>query len=208
MFHCSFDGSDEESQNQSKPSFERGDFYSDPLEEFLSLPDGKNQDFMSKLDSSYSSTILIKNSLLVYCSCAFEMDCDNEGVGILYLCPGFSEKGMREEITASLSSNGTKLHIKLPSHHQVATATGINNETYQGSSNLVRGLFGVGGGVMASEVEVDLPLEENCSRVIISSNFIHSQDEIANGQLFLHLKFGEGVDETINSDVSLVTGRF
>jgi hypothetical protein len=42
-------GSDEESENQFRPSFERGFFYSDPLETFLSLPDGNNQDFSSNL---------------------------------------------------------------------------------------------------------------------------------------------------------------
>ena len=78
-------GSDEESQDHSQPSFERGFFYSDPLETFLSLPDGNNQDPSN--------------------SCPLGMFCDNKGVGILYLCPsGFREKDTREETTASLSS--------------------------------------------------------------------------------------------------------
>lgn len=78
-------GSDEESQDHSQPSFERGFLYSDPLETFLSLPDGNSQELSH--------------------SCPPGMYCDNKGVGILYLCPsGFSEKVTGEETTASLSS--------------------------------------------------------------------------------------------------------
>ena len=218
IFKDPSDGFDEEAQtssNHSYSSLNRGrgsnvtypDVYSDPLESFLSrliyceseegakefLVDESNQDYISKLESSPTSTLFLAKGipLLLYCFASSDENEDDRS-GILYLlCPSGSFDATidsKEEISARLSSNGTKLHIKFPWHRHFANVMEVTNGTSQGSANLIGVMFGEGF-MMASELEVDLPLEQKPSRVISSPTLIYSQN--GSGPVFAHFELGE-----------------
>lgn len=114
---------------------------------------------------------------------------------------GFDAIDSKEKISARLSSsNGTKLYIKLPWHRHFANGMEVTNGTSQGSANLIGVMFGEGG-MMASEFEVDLPLEQKPSRVISSPTLIYSQN--GRGPVFAHFELGESSWDKIRTMIEV-----
>ena len=210
IFHSEDDGFDEESQldrgNVTALSSPKSAIDSDPFASFLSrlissgdLGEGRNQEFMSLLESSSTCTILASGTpLLLY---GYTAAGENEKTGVLYMCPsGFSATSL-SSVSANLSSEGTELQLVFPWGSNQTSVMKITSgasekpdSSYTGSiragevMNLIGGLRNIfGEGTMtASELTVALPLSKNSKRTIEKPRLIHSQD--ATGSVFIHFQ--------------------